>query len=305
VPAHHRRQRPHLTFGYNPSNLITSVTDPMGRTWTYGYNSASDLTSVSDPMSPANVTTYTYGVGSSGNPLNTNDLLTITRPNAQPGGPDAGHSTVNQYDFGGRVTKQTDPMGYVSTFAYNVDPSVGTGTTTVTDPDGNTTVDAYNDGTLTATSQWTGGTTLTSEKDYVPDQAITDGDNSAGTQLNTATADGNGNITTTSYDSNGNGVTFTAPDGIGSQEGTTTQDSTPLGDPDCVSAVTASQTCRQASGPNPVAPGAVITPPSSAPPEGETWTLYDTYGEPAVHDHRSVRAGQSDRHLLPDHLPAL
>ena len=37
-----------------------------------------------------NVTSYTYGAGSTGNPLLANDLLTITDPNAQPGGPDAG-----------------------------------------------------------------------------------------------------------------------------------------------------------------------------------------------------------------------
>jgi RHS repeat-associated protein len=267
-----------LTVGYNASNLITSVTDPMGRTWTYGYT-GSDLASVSDPVTPnANVTTYTYGAGSTGNPLNANNLLTITSPNAQPLGPDAGKSTVNQYDASGRVTQQTDPMGYVTQFAYAVNPSTGTGITTVTDPDGNTTLDAYSQGTLTATSKWTGGTTLTSEQDYVPDQAITIGDNSAGTQLDTATADGNGNITTTAYDTKGNPVTVTAPDGIGSQTGTTTKQSTSLGQVDCASTITAAQTCQQAGGPSSVAPGGVITPPSSAPPQGETWSLYDTDG---------------------------
>lgn len=39
-----------------------------------------------------------------------------------------------------------------------------------------------------------------------------------------------------------------------------------------------SATCAQDAGPAPVAPGGVITPPSTAPPLGLTWTLFDTRG---------------------------
>ena len=161
-----------LVIGYSTASLVTSVTDPMGRTWTYAYT-GSDLTTVTDPL--GNKTTYTYGAGTTGNPLLANDLLTITTPNAQPGGPDAGKSTVNVYNAAGQVTTQTDPMGYTTTFSYCVnaadgdcmDTATGTGTGTVTDPDGNTTVDDYTQGTLAAESVWT-GSTLTSEQDYVP-----------------------------------------------------------------------------------------------------------------------------------------
>ena len=289
-----------LTVGYNSSNLITTVTDPLGRRWTYAYT-GSDLTSVTDPV--GNVTSYTYGAGSTGNPLNANNLLTITDPNAQPGGPDAGDATINVYNAAGQVTSQTDPMGRQTSFAYNVNAATGTGTTTVTDPDGNTTVDAYNQGSLVATSDWSGGTTLVSEEDYVPAQTASGA--SAGTQLDIATADGNGNVSTTTYDGAGNPVTTTAPDGIGSQDAVTTQQSTSLGQLDCTSTATASSTCQTSGGPTPVTPGGTITPPSSAPPQGESWTLYDTDGNELYSDDRRLPARQQHRVLLPDHLPAI
>ena len=141
-----------LVIGSNGSGLVTSVTDPMGRTWDYGYTNA-NLTSVTDPMT--NVTSYTYGAASTGNPLLASDLLTITSPDAQPGGPDAGDSTVNVYNAAGQVTSQTDPTGFKTTFNYCVnassgncmDAATGTGYVTVTDPDGNTTVYGYTLGT--------------------------------------------------------------------------------------------------------------------------------------------------------------
>jgi YD repeat-containing protein len=226
------------------------------------------------------VTSYTYGAGTTGNPLNASNILTITQPNGQAGGPDAGTHTTLTYDSLGRVTSETDPMGYTTSYNWTgYNPATGNGIITVTDPDTNTTVYDYTQGTLAAQSSWNGaiGTTLASEQDYVPEQSGTGP--SAGTQLDVATADGNCNITTTtSYDNNGNPVNTTAPDGEGTQTATTTQQSTSLDQADCSSTATASSTCSQAAGPSPVAPGGAITPPSSAPPQGVTWTLYDTYG---------------------------
>ena len=90
--------------------------------------------------------------------------------------PDAGDATVNVYNALGQVTSQTDPMGYKTTFNYCVnaaagdcmDPATGTGLVTVTDPDGNTTVYDYDQGTLAADIRVAPAATLTSENDYEP-----------------------------------------------------------------------------------------------------------------------------------------
>jgi RHS repeat-associated protein len=270
-----------LVVGSNPAGLITSVTDPMGRAWTYDYNSADQLISAKDPMT--NVTSYTYGAGSNGNADLANDLLTITSPNAQPGGPDAGDSTVNVYDRLGRVITQTDPMGWKTTFNYCInpadgdcmDPASGTGYVTVTDPDNNRTVYDYTQGTLAAETKYTAAT-VTSENDYHP--LTWAGVANGGSLLDQSITDGDGNTTTYTYNAFGDPVTGTAPAPDG--PATTTAAFTSSNNADCVGQPEASSpaTCSQDSGPATVAPGGVIVPPGAAPPDGLTWSLYDTDG---------------------------
>jgi RHS repeat-associated protein len=274
-----------LTLGYNSGNKVTSVTDPLGRQWAYTYNSSADLTSATDPM--GNKTTYTYGAGNTGNPQLANDLLTITGPNAQPGGPDAGDATVNVYNASGQVTSQTDPMGYKTTFDYTgLNTSTGTGVVRASDPDGNTTVYAYTQGALTAQSAWT-GTTLTSETDSGP--SLTASGTNGGTLLNTWTADGNANITTHTYDSSGNITSATDP--LGHQ---TSQWSTTLNQVSCMATAEAASSCSASqTGPTPVTSGGTITLPSSAPPSGITYTQYDTNGNPLWNDTGVYQPGAS------------
>jgi len=266
-----------LTIGSNAAGLVTSVTDPIGHRWTYTYT-GSDLTKATDPL--GNATSYTYGAGSTGNPQLANDLLTITSPNAQPGGPDAGAATVNVYDSQGRVTSQTDPAGYKTTYNYCVNAatgdcmnaSTGTGYVTTTDPDGNTFVDAYTQGVLTADSAWAGGTTLTSEEDHGP--ILTAGVANGGSLLDAWDSDGSGKVTHYGYDPASNVVS--AADPLGNQ---TTTWSTALGLPSCSATATAASFCSPSqTGPTAVAPAGAITPPASAPPAGVTYSLFDNAG---------------------------
>jgi RHS repeat-associated protein len=256
-----------LVLGLNSASEITTATDPMGRTWTYGYT-GSNLTSVTDPL--GNATSYGYDTGNA-NQLLTSDITTITVPNGQSGGPDAGAHTAIAWNTAGQVTSVTDPMGYKASYdTSGFNPATGTGFIIVTDADGYTTDYYYLNGTLAARSDWT-GTTLTSEWDYVPDQSTT------GTQLDGSTSDGSGNVTSIIY-VNGNPVSSTAPDGIGNQTATTTQQFTSLNQADCSSDANATTTCSASGGPATVSPGGTITPPSTVPPLGVTWTLYDTHG---------------------------
>ena len=39
-----------MTFTYGSNGLVSSATDPMGRTTSYAYDSAGDLNSVTNPM---------------------------------------------------------------------------------------------------------------------------------------------------------------------------------------------------------------------------------------------------------------
>lgn len=278
-----------LVIGSNSGGLVTSVTDPLGREWTYAYNSASDLISATDPM--GGVTSYTYGPGSQGGPLQANDLLTITSPNAQPGGPDAGDQTVNGYDAAGRVIAQTDPAGQKTTFNYCVNAAAGdclnaatgNGFVSVTDPDSNTTVYDYEQGTLAAEADWTGatGNSLASEQDSTPDTtAASSGNPSGGTLLDTTSTDGDGNTSSYSYNAAGNVTATTSPGPNGGPATTTSAYTSALQDVSCDGSAGASPgaTCSQDTGPAAVAPGGAITPPSAAPPAGLTYALYDTNG---------------------------
>lgn len=334
--------------GLNSSGLITSVTDPMGRSYTYLYNSSNQLTLSTDPMS--HVTSYTYGLGSTGNSLLTTDLLTVTNPNGQTGGPDAGAYESTTYDALGRVISQRDPQavytgGNATTISYTgLNQSTGTGTSTTVDPDQNETDFGFQQAALVSHTVWdtsavTGGSysgstatinfgvqdasgtslaagtvppvgstikvsgvtpsaydcscvvtasspgsvsyTQTGLSPYssggaasVPAASNDGPDLTRGSLLEVWTADEDGNQTNYAYDANGN--LTSSQDPVGNTD-TYSSDSTTNAQL-CTATAMASTTCATASPPNPVAPGGTITPLSSAPPQGDAYSLIDSDG---------------------------
>jgi RHS repeat-associated protein len=256
-----------LVIAKNSSSLVTSVIDPIGRTWTYTYCSppsstcsTNDLISVTDPMS--RVTSFTYDTGSSNASLK-HDLLTITRPNGQTGGPNAGAKVVNVYDSAGRVTSQTDPNGNQTTFNYtNFDAPSGSGSVVVTDPDGNETQYTYDRGILVSqVAGYTGSSSFTTS--FQPDPS---------TLLDTSIVQPNG---TSTYAYNGNGSVTSSTNTLGQ---TASYSYNSFDEPSCAATALAAVACSSLSPPSAVTPGSTITPPASAPPAYVTFNEYDTNG---------------------------
>ena len=160
----------------------------------YGYDGSGELTSVTDVG--GGVTSFTYGSG--------HLLLTMTNPNGQSGGVDAGDEVTNTYNGSGQVTEQVDPEGRATYFSYSGDNlSTSGGTTTITNPNSDVTVEDYLNGALTSLTQGYGtsaaATTLTTTADATLAHQVIDPD---------------GNATTYSYDSAGDVLTKT--DALGS-----------------------------------------------------------------------------------------
>lgn len=173
-----------ITFSYGANGFVSQVTNPANQVTSYGYDANGNLTSVTDPMT--RTTSFGY---------DTSHLLqTVTDPNQGV--------TTNVYDTSGRVTQQTDPAGLVTRFAYNGDNfSTSGGTTTITDPHGNTTVEHYTSGVMLSITKGS-GTTSAGTWSYSYDHS---------TFGVASVTDPNGHVTTSSYDSSGNLLSTTDP----------------------------------------------------------------------------------------------
>ena len=249
-----------LILGLSTAGRIITVTDPRGNTWTYSYTNG-DLTSVTDPMD--RVTSYSYDTTNSTSDLR-HDLLTVTAPNGQSGGPDAGANLQNTYNSSGQVTGQTDPGGWTTSIDYSgMDLSDGDGSTLVTDPDGYQTSFTYVTGVLESKSVGP----------YDPVQSVTVFDPSTTTLLDTSVIDPEGGTTSYTYDTDGNVLTTTMPDGS-----TATDSYDALDEVVCSTTAMASYPCSSLSPPSAVTPGTSISPPSSAPPPFTTYTQFDNEG---------------------------
>jgi RHS repeat-associated protein len=114
-----------LTFSYTEGK-VTSAEDPMGRKVKYGYESG-NLTSVTLPGEETPRWKFKYDAS--------HQLTEMTDGR--------GGVTKTEYDESNRVKKQTDPVGRVLKFAYG--ESEGLRTTTITEPNGSTTFETFNE----------------------------------------------------------------------------------------------------------------------------------------------------------------
>lgn len=158
---------------------ITGAEDSAGRSVTYAYDPAGELTAVTDVS--GEVTTYEYDTA--------HRIVAFTEP--------TGARVENVYDSG-RVVQQTDALGRVTTFNYDIDAN-GDGSTLVTAQDGSKTRSTYDDGAVVAHTV----------AEDTPEEATTtyayvDG-------LRVATTDPDGGTTTVTYDARGNTTSITDP----------------------------------------------------------------------------------------------
>ena len=184
-----------LTFTYTqvirghvspPFDVISTITDPLGRTVAYVYYVGSNgrLSRVVDIG--GGVTTYTYGEYTQAYYWN-EGMLSIT---------DARGITYlrNEYDLNGRVAKQILANGGAYTFAYTLAGQTVT-QTNVTDPRGNVTIHRIN------ASQYV-------TQVERPGSAITNYERDIGTNTLTAVVDPLSRRTEFTYDSMGNVLTI-------------------------------------------------------------------------------------------------
>jgi RHS repeat-associated protein len=186
------------TLSYNGSGQLTTITDPAGRAVTLGWTGA-HITSLTDAnVSPSRVVQYSYDASGNlsdvtdvtgGNEHFTYDashiLLTMRDPR--------GNTVTNHYDASSRVDWQSDELNRKTTFSY------GSGTTTITDPKGNATVEQYTTGLRTALTKGY-GTASAATWTTAYDQA---------TLGVTSSTDPNGNARSMTYDGAGNTLTVT------------------------------------------------------------------------------------------------
>jgi RHS repeat-associated protein len=189
------------SYAYDPSGLLASATDAMGRITTYSYDNNQDLIAVQQqpPSGPGRQTAYTYDPA--GNLIGT-DVSDLPVQN----------QTVTDYtvDAADRVTSQVfDPppagqttSGYLdrtTSYTYNADDDVTA--ETVSDPNGSATTDYGYDSSGDETSQ--------TVQNGSADPQTTWTYNELGEQ--TSVTDPDGNTTDYGYDQAGDLTTVTGP----------------------------------------------------------------------------------------------
>lgn len=215
-----------ITMSYNAKKQLEAVTDEASRKLTFTYNSEGLVTSAKDPM--GHTVKYTYETGR---------LATVMEPGETKANwkfkYDASHQMTEEvdgrgdaikteYDTSHRVTSQTDALSRKREWKY---ASTETGSeTTITEPNGSTTVEAFNVAGEPTSVTHASGTSLaqTTKNEYDSSYnlvAITDPSghtvkyayDSEGNR--TAETDALGHVTEWTYDATHDVVAAKTPDG--------------------------------------------------------------------------------------------
>jgi len=159
-----------LTFTYGANGLLLGVSDPLNRSVAFQYDLNANLAQATDVA--GGLTKFTYDPG--------HLLLTMTDPR--------NGVVTNTYDTSGRVVTQSDPLNRVTKFSY------GPNSTTITHPNGNVTVEQFQNNALVLRTEGA-GTARAVSWSYSYDS----------TSLGiTAVTDPNGHVTKNTLDANGN-----------------------------------------------------------------------------------------------------
>jgi RHS repeat-associated protein len=168
-----------VTYTYNAAGLVISATGPGARMVSYRYNAAGNLTTVTDVTGA--VTSMTYDTS--------HRLLTVTDPRSQT-------MTVT-YDAQGRVATQAVPGGGTMTWAYTTGTD-GSSSTVVTDALGHQATFRFLNNILVSQTRGS-GTAQAATTSYTYDASL---------QPSSVT-DPEGHLTTFTYDTSGNVLTRT------------------------------------------------------------------------------------------------
>ncbi len=217
-----------LTMSYNPEDEsdLTSVTDGDQRKLTFNYNEEGQVESVKDLL--GDTVKYTYESG---------DLKSVTEPGessarwqfeydsshqmtSETDG--RSHALTSEYDSSNRVIAQTDPMERKRKWSYSKSESGSE--TTITEPNGSTTVEQFNAEQLPKSITHASGTALAATTTYeyngaLDQVAVTDPDKHTTTYTydeggdRTSATDANGNQTKWTYNGAHEMESITTPKG--------------------------------------------------------------------------------------------
>ncbi|HEX5592036.1 MAG TPA: RHS repeat-associated core domain-containing protein [Solirubrobacterales bacterium] len=195
------------SFKHDQYGLLESVTDPLGRTWSYGYDSYGNRTSETDPLGQKQTLAYDKD----------SRLVSIVSPRGNlVGVKPSEYETKIERDLQGRPVQVADPLGHVTSYAYDGNGNLAS----LTDAAGHTTKYAYNaDDERTAVEKPNGAAVQTSYDGAGYVTAQTDGNGRTTTYVRNVleqpveVIDPLNRKTTESFDGAGNLVKMTDPSG--------------------------------------------------------------------------------------------